>query len=66
MLSDLKAFIEMDALIALIKKGGPKYNTVLLITSDEEIESGSSKDIMHEQGILNNKWIDTEIMEKIL
>ncbi|HII82901.1 MAG TPA: N-acetyltransferase [Ferroplasma sp.] len=22
--------------------------------------------IMHEQGILNNKWIDTEIMEKIL
>ncbi len=22
--------------------------------------------IMHEQGLLNNKWIDTEIMEKIL
>jgi len=59
---DMKAGLvqTLYALIALIKKGGPKYSTVLLITSDEEIESSSSKDIIIEEA---KKSIFTLVME---
>ncbi|MGE9810266.1 N-acetyltransferase family protein, partial [Ferroplasma acidiphilum] len=49
------------------------HKLVLTMFRDNEIarklyisRGFSTVGIMHEQGILNNKWIDTEIMEKIL
>ena len=51
------------ALKALIDNGGSKYNIVLLITSDEEIDSGFSKNLIIDEA---KKSIFTFVMEPSL
>ncbi|NOL59982.1 M20/M25/M40 family metallo-hydrolase, partial [Ferroplasma acidiphilum] len=51
------------ALKALVKNKELKYSIVLLITSDEEIESGSSKDLIISEA---KKSIFTFVMEPSL
>jgi glutamate carboxypeptidase len=62
---DMKAGLiqTIYALKAIIDNGEPKYNIVLLITSDEEIDSGFSKDIIIDEA---NKSIFTFVMEPSL
>ncbi len=62
---DMKAGLiqAIYALKALIDNGGSKYNIVLLITSDEEIDSGFSKNLIIDEA---KKSIFTFVMEPSL